>query len=300
MALRTRRPRTEKQRQVGFGYALIAPQIVGFAFFVIYPIFEAFRLSLYKVNALTGEETFIGLDNFARMIADQDTPRIILNTLFLAVVLSIAETVIALALAVLLNQKLPGINFFRAAIFLPALVTMVAWTIVWGFILQPQGLLDWITSLVGVTGIDWLRTDWLTLGMLAVVQTLKNIGLYMMILLAALQSVPAELVDASKVDGANAWRTFRHVTIPQISPSILMVFMLTVIGAFKVFEVIYILTRGGPGVSTTVLSYAVYRAFAQNDIGYASAFAVLLFVLTVVVSAIIWQLRKRFVYHESE
>src|SRR5690606_29980641 len=130
--------------------------------FVIYPIFEAFRLSLYKVNALTGEETFIGLDNFARMIADQDTPRIILNTLFLAVVLSIAETVIALALAVLLNQKLPGINFFRAAIFLPALVTMVAWTIVWGFILQPQGLLDWITSLVGITGIDWLRTDWLT------------------------------------------------------------------------------------------------------------------------------------------
>jgi multiple sugar transport system permease protein len=129
---------------------------------------------------------------------------------------------------------------------------------------------------------------------------LKNIGLYMMIFLAALQSVPSELVDASKVDGANSWRTFRHVVIPQISPSILMVFMLTVVGAFKVFDVIYILTRGGPGVSTTVLSYAVYKAFAQNDIGYASAFAVLLFVLIVVISAIIWQLRRRFVFHESE
>jgi multiple sugar transport system permease protein len=300
MPSRTRSTRTENFRQVGFGYTLIAPQVIGFALFVVYPLVEVFRLSLFRVNALTGEEAFIGLDNFARMFADQDTPRIIVNTLFLAVILSISETVVALALAVLLNQRLPGINFFRAAIFIPALVTMVAWTIVWGFILQPQGLLDWVGSLVGMAPVDWLRTDWLTLVVLAFIQMLKNIGLYMMIFLAALQSVPAELVDASKVDGANSWRTFRHVVIPQISPSILMVFMLTVVGAFKVFDVIYILTRGGPGVSTTVLSYAVYKAFAQNDIGYASAFAVLLFVLIVVISAIIWQLRRRFVFHESE
>ncbi len=274
---RTRSTRTENFRRVGFGYTLIAPQVIGFALFVVYPLIEVFRLSLFRVNALTGEEAFIGLYNFARMFADQDTPRIIVNTLFLAVILSISETIVALALAVLLNQRLPGIYFFRAAIFIPALVTMVAWTIVWGFI-----------------------PDWLTLVVLAFIQMLKNIGLYMMIFLAALQSVPSELVDASKVDGANSWRTFRHVVIPQISPSILMVFMLTVVGAFKVFDVIYILTRGGPGVSTTVLSYAVYKAFAQNDIGYASAFAVLLFVLIVVISAIIWQLRRRFVFHESE
>lgn len=300
MPSRTRSTRTENFRQVGFGYTLIAPQVIGFALFVVYPLVEVFRLSLFRVNALTGEEAFIGFDNFARMLADQDTPRIIVNTLFLAVILSISETVVALALAVLLNQRLPGIYFFRAAIFIPALVTMVAWTIVWGFILQPQGLLDWVGSLVGMAPVDWLRTDWLTLVVLAFIQMLKNIGLYMMIFLAALQSVPSELVDASKVDGANSWRTFRHVVIPQISPSILMVFMLTVVGAFKVFDVIYILTRGGPGVSTTVLSYAVYKAFAQNDIGYASAFAVLLFVLIVVISAVIWQLRRRFVFHESE
>jgi multiple sugar transport system permease protein len=294
------RARSENYRQASFGSILIAPQVIGFALFVAYPLFEVFRLSLHRVNSLTGEETFIGLDNFAKMAADPETARILINTLFLAVILSVSETVIALALAVLLNQRLPGINFFRAAIFVPALVTMVAWTIVWGFILQPDGLLDWVWSLAGLSPVDWLRTDWLSLAILALVQMLKNVGLYMMIFLAALQSVPAELVDASKVDGANSWRSFRHIVIPQISPAILMVFMLTIVGAFKVFDVIYILTRGGPGVSTTVLSYAVYKAFAQNDIGYASAYGVVLFILIVVISAAIWQLRKRFVFHESE
>lgn len=296
----SRRIDSDKFKQAGFGYTLIAPQVIGFAVFVAYPLVEVFRLSLHRVNALTGEEAFIGFDNFARMISEPDTPRILLNTLFLAVLLSVSETVFALALAVLLNQKLPGINFFRAAIFVPALVTMVAWTIVWGFMLQPEGLLDWVGSLAGLGPVEWLRTDWLTLAILALVQMLKNIGLYMMIFLAALQSVPSDLLDASKVDGANSWRSFRHIVIPQISPTILMVFMLTVVGAFKVFDVIYILTRGGPGASTTVLSYAVYKAFAQNDIGYASAFGVFLFLLIVVISAGIWQLRKRFVYHESE
>jgi multiple sugar transport system permease protein len=177
---------------------------------------------------------------------------------------------------------------------------MVAWTVVWGFILQPGGLLDWAGSLVGLPEVQWLRSDFLTLTMLAVVQTLKNIGLYMMIFLAALQGVSSELVDASRVDGAGRWQSFRNVTIPQISPAILMVFILTVVGAFKVFDVIYILTRGGPGVSTTVLSYAVYKAFAQNNIGYASAFSVLLFLLIILITVVIWQLRKRFVFYEAE
>lgn len=288
------------RREAGFGFLLLTPQVLGFALLALYPLFEVFRLSLFRVNALNGEESFIGLDNYIRMFSDPDTARILVNTFFLVTLLAVMETVLALALAVLLNQRLPGINFFRAAIFIPALVTMVAWTVVWGFILQPGGLLDWAGSLVGLPEVQWLRSDFLTLTMLAVVQTLKNVGLYMMIFLAALQGVSSELVDASRVDGAGRWQSFRNVTLPQISPAILMVFILTIVGAFKVFDVIYILTRGGPGVSTTVLSYAVYKAFAQNNIGYASAFSVLLFLLIILITVVIWQLRKRFVFYEAE
>jgi multiple sugar transport system permease protein len=287
-------------QQAGFGYTLLAPQVIGYALFALYPLVEVFRLSLFHITALSGEQRFVGFDNFARLFGDPDTPTILANTGFLVALLSILGTVVALALAVLLNQKLPGINIFRAAIFIPALVTMVAWTIVWRFILQPHGLLDSVVSFFGLTPESWLREHWLTISLLVVIQLLKNVGLYMMIFLAALQAVPPELLDASRVDGANSWTSFRYVTIPEISPSILMVFMLMIVSSFKVFDVIYILTEGGPGVSTTVLSYAVYNAFRLNDIGYASAFGVVLFASVLILTIIVWQLRKRFVSYESE
>jgi multiple sugar transport system permease protein len=286
--------------EAGFGYLLLSPQLLGFVVLGVYPLVEVFRLSLYQVNALSGASQFVGLANFTRMLEDPDSARIMLNTFFLVVVLSVMETVLSLALALLLNQRLPGIDIFRAAVFIPALVTMVAWTVVWRFVLQPGGFLDWLGSLLDLAPVDWLRGDFLSLGVIAVVQTLKNIGLYMMMFLAALQSVPSEIVEAARVDGANRWQTFRNVVVPQISPSILMVFMLTIVGAFKVFDVIYILTQGGPGVSTTPLSYAVYSAFAQNDIGYASAYSVVLFLLVLLISCAVWQLRRRFVFYEAE
>lgn len=295
------RPSTRRSvQEAGFGYLLLSPQLLGFVILALYPLVEVFRLSLYQVNALTGESKFIGLANYLRMIEDPDSARILLNTFFLVAVLSVLETVLSLGLALFLNQRLPGINVFRAAIFIPALVTMVAWTVVWRFILQPGGFLDWLASIFQLPTVDWLRSGFLTLGVIAVIQTLKNVGLYMMIFLAALQGVPSEIIDASRVDGANRWQSFRNVTVPQISPTILMVLMLTIVGAFKVFDVIYILTQGGPGVSTTPLSYAVYSAFAQNQIGYASAYSVVLFLLVVLISFVVWQLRRRFVYHEAE
>jgi multiple sugar transport system permease protein len=123
----------------------------------------------------------------------------------------------------------------------------------------------------------------------------------MMIFLAALQAVPQELLDASLVDGAGRWARFRHVVLPQISPAIIMVFMLMVSGSFKVFELVLLLTNGGPGVQTSVLAFEIFRqAFRLNDIGYASALSVFLFVLVIALIGIIWQFRKRMVFHEAE
>ena len=284
-----------------FGYALLAPQTLGMLVVGLVALGGVVQLSLTQVNVLAGTRDFVGLDNYARIFSDPDMAVVLSNTFFFVVVLSIGGTVLSLALALLLNQKIPGINIFRAAIFVPALVTTVAWTLVWGFILQPGGLLDGIVGVVGAGPFPWLRGEWLTLAVFAFIQLTKNVGINMMIFLAALQAVPQELLDAAHVDGAGRWTRFRHVILPQISSAIIMVFMLMVSGSFKVFELVLLLTNGGPGVQTSVLAFEIYRqAFRLNDIGYAAALSVFLFVLVIALIGLIWQFRKKLVFHEEE
>ena len=292
--------RRDKGRNL-FGYSLLAPQMIGFTAVGAVAIIWVIWLSLHHVNSLAGTQEFAGLDNYARILTDPSMITVLPNTVFFVGVLSIAGTVAALLLAVLLNQSLRGITIFRSIIFIPALVTMVAWALVWSFIVQPEGLLDALLGSVGIDGLPWLRGGWLTLVVFAVIQLTKNIGINIVILLGALQSVPQELVEAGRIDGAGPPRLLRSIVIPQISPAILMVFMLTVVGSFKVFEIVLLLTEGGPGVQSSVLSFEVYKqGFLLNDVGYASALAVLLFVLILLLSAVIWQARKRVVFHEDD
>lgn len=298
---RSNSPRRRELGRNAFGYALLAPQTLGFLVVGIIAVGGVVQLSLTRVNVLAGTREFVGLDNYTRLFSDPDMVVVLANTFFFVFVLSIAGTIVALALALLLNQQLPGINFFRAAIFIPALVTTVAWVLVWRFILQPQGLLDSLLSVVGIGQLPWLRGGWLTLGAFAVIQLTKNVGINMMIFLAALQAVPSELMDAARVDGAGRWQRFRNVVLPQISPAILMVFMLMVSGSFRVFELVLLITNGGPGNQTSVLAFEIYRqAFRLNDVGYAAALAVFLFALVLALTGIIWQLRRKLVFHESE
>ncbi|SDS49086.1 carbohydrate ABC transporter permease [Jiangella sp. DSM 45060] len=301
MAARGRRPFRGDGGRNGFGYLLLAPQFVGFTAVGVLALGWVIWLSLNEVNVLAGRQTFVGLENYARILDEPDMRTILPNTLFFVCVLSVTGTVVSLGLAMLVNQKLRGIGFFRSMIFVPALVTMVAWTLVWSFIVQPQGLLDAVVGVAGLGPFAWLRGGWLTLAVFAVIQLMKNVGINMMIFLAALQAVPDELVDAARIDGASRQGVFRHVVVPQISPSILMVFMLMIVGSFKVFEVVLLLTEGGPGVQSTVLSFEIYKqAFELNDVGYASALSVLLFAIILVLTGVIWQLRKRVVFHESD
>jgi multiple sugar transport system permease protein len=283
-----------------FGYLLLAPQTLGLLLIGAVALGGVIELSLTKVNVLAGTRTFVGLDNYARIASDPDMAVILLNTFFFVGLLSVAGTIVSLGLAILLNQKLPGINVFRSAIFIPALITTVAWTLVWRFILQPQGLLDSLTAMVDAGPFPWLRGGWLTLVVFVVIQLTKNVGINVMIFLAALQAVREDLVDAGRVDGAGRWATFRHIVLPQVSPAILMVFMLMISGSFKVFELVLLLTNGGPGVQTTVLAFEIFRqAFRLNDIGYAAALSVLLFALVLITTGIIWLTRRRLVFYES-
>jgi multiple sugar transport system permease protein len=296
-----RRPRSALDRgRNGFGYFLLAPQVIAFTAVGVVALGWVIWLSMNHINILARSQTFVGLDNYVRILQDPNMATVLPNTLFFVVIISVSNTVIGLLLALLMNQKLPGITVFRSLIFVPALVTMVAWTLVWRFIVQPQGGLDALLGLVGIPEIPWLRSGWVTLVLFAFIQMTKNVGINMILFLSALQSIPQELSEAARIDGANRWGVFRHVTVPQISASTLMVFMLTVVGSFKIFEIVLLLTNGGPGVQTSVLSFAIYQnAFVLNDVGYASALAVLLFALVLILSGLIWQLRKRLVFNEE-
>lgn len=293
-------PGRDKGRNL-FGYALLAPQMVGFVAIGVVALVWVVWLSLTDVNVLAGTQTFVGIDNYVRIFNDPSMATVLPNTFFFVCVLSVTGTIVSLMLALLLNQALRGINIFRSIVFIPALVTMVAWSLVWSFIVQPKGLLDAVLAEVGLEGLPWLRGGWLTLAVFAFIQLTKNVGINVMIFLGALQAVPQELIEAARIDGAGRRRILSNVILPQISPAILMVFMLMIVGSFKVFEVVLILTEGGPGVQSAVLSFEIYKqAFRLNDVGYASALAVLLFALILILTTAIWQVRKRVVFHEED
>jgi multiple sugar transport system permease protein len=281
------------------GYAFVLPQLVGSAAFVIGPLIAVFWYSLHDWNVLANKFTFVGGENYTRMFEDPGFSDSLRVSAIFSVGLVVLNITLALALAVMLNQKMRGTATFRAFFFSPVVVSLVAWTIVWGFLLQADGGINGFLQQVGIDGPNWLREGPTAMASVIIVQVFKNVGLNMVLFLAALQSVPAELREAARVDGASAWRTFRSVVVPLISPTILLVTILTIVGSLQVFAQIAVLTQGGPGTSTTVLVYYLYQqAFQFKEFGYASAVSVALFVLVALLTFVQWQTRKRWVHHE--
>lgn len=281
------------------GYAMVAPVVLGALAFVVLPLCMVVWYSLHEWNVLANTFTFVGAENYERMAADGGLTDALLASLWFSVGLVVLNIVLALLLAVLLNQRLPGTTTFRTFFFSPVVVSLVAWTIVWSFLLQADGGINGFLALLGIDGPNWLRHPTTAMVSVIVVQVFKNVGLNMILFLAALQGVPEELQEAARLDGAGAWRRFRSITLPLISPTILLVSIITIVGSLEVFAQIDVLTGGGPGSSTTVLVYYLYQqAFQFNEFGYASAIAVLLFVIVLVLTLLQWQSRKRWVFHE--
>ena len=282
------------------GYTMVAPVVLGAVAFVIVPLVAVLWFSLHDWNVLANTFVFSGTDNYERMLADPGLRDSLLASLWFSIGLVVLNVTLALFLAVLLNQKLPGTTTFRTFFFSPVVVSLVAWTIVWSFLLQADGGINGFLATVGIEGPNWLRNDVTAMLAVIVVQVFKNVGLNMILFLAALQGVPEEIGEAARIDGAGAWRRFRSITVPMISPTILLVMILTIVGSLEVFAQIAVLTGGGPGNSTTVLVYYLYQqAFRFNDFGYASAIAVLMFLIVLVLTLVQWQTRKRWVFNEN-
>jgi len=284
-----------------WGYLFIAPQLFGFLIFVLGPLISIFVFSTQSRNLLSGEVSFISLENFRFMFqVDPVFYQMLRNTLVFASGLVPMNVILALMLAILLAPQFKGVSVFRAIFFAPVITSTVAWIIVWTFILQgDQGLINQALATIGVKGPNWLFEPGPAMFSVILVRVLKNVGLNMVIFLAALQDLPRDYVEAAEVDGASRMQTIRYIILPFLAPSILLVSVITVIGSLNVFDHILLLTGGGPSNSTTVLAYYVYfNAFRSYEIGYGSSIAVLLFLTALVLTAAQWSVRRRFVYHE--
>ena len=281
------------------GYLFVAPQVLGILAFVVLPLGLVVYYSFHEWNVLAGTFTFVGADNFERLVADPTFGPVMRATALFSIGLVIGNLSLAMVLAVLLNRRFRGVSVFHTLFFSPVVVSLVAWTIVWRFLLQDDGGINGLLRMVGVDGPNWLREGATAMIAVVVVQVFKNVGLNMVLFLAALQGVPQELHEAAAIAGAGPVRIFARITMPLISPTILLTLIITIVGSLQVFAQIAVLTQGGPGTSTTVLVYYLYQqAFEFHRFGYGSTLAIVLFLIVLVLTVVQWQLRRKWVFHE--
>jgi multiple sugar transport system permease protein len=291
---------TARRRDELAGWLFAAPQLIGIAVFVLVPLGLVVWYSLHEWNVLADSFEFVGGGNYSALADDPNLLPVLRSTAVFSAGLVVLNLSLALLLAVLLNQKLRGTVVFRTLFFSPVVVTLVAWTIVWGFLLQDNGGINGLLDTIGVDGPNWLRGDGTAMVSVVVVQVFKNVGLNMVLFLAALQGVPADLYEAAHIDGAGAWTRFRRITVPLISPTILLASILTVVGSLQVFAQIAVLTQGGPGTSTTVLVYYLYQqAFQFHHFGYGATISLLLFAIVLALTVVQWRMRRRWVFYET-
>lgn len=282
------------------GYLFIAPQMIGITIFVLIPLALVFWYSLHEWNVLAQTFRFQGLANYQTLLSDPGLPQVLGATTIFSIGLVIFNMSLALLLAVLLDQKLKGITLYRTLFFSPVVVSLVAWTIVWGFLLQNNGGINALLASVGIEGPNWLRHPTTAMISVIVVQVFKNVGLNMVLFLAALQGVPRELYEAARVDGTPAFRQFTRITLPMISPTVLLTSIITIVGSLQVFAQIAVLTQGGPGMSTTVLVYYLYQqAFQFHKFGYGATLSIVLFLIVAILTFVQWQMRRKLVFYED-
>ncbi len=285
---RVERTATGRPRRFGlYPYVWIAPALAVFAVFTLLPVAVALGLSFTSWDG-SGNPVFNGLDNYAQAFRDGEYWTAILHNIQYAFGTVIGKLVLSLGLALAMNQVLPARAVFRTALFLPVVLSFVVVGLLWSWIYSyDAGLLN---SLLGHLGLESLQQDWLgdrrfALWALVVVDIWKWFGFHMIIFLAGLQSIPAELYEAGRIDGASSWRLLRHITLPLILPISLINLVLATSGAFNVFDVVYVMTEGGPVNATNVAMMDIYKqAFQFYHFGYSSALSVVQLVLVSVVS----------------
>lgn len=280
-------------------YLCLLPALVVISVFSLFPVIYSLRLSLYRWDFIAPQPEFVGLRNFERIFGSDQFWQVMRNTLVFSGGTVALIVVFALALALFLDVKLRGIAFFRALYFIPHLTPMVAIATLWMFLYDPlDGLINQTLGLFGIPGPEWLQSTTWAMPALIVMKVWKATGYYTVLFLAGLQSIPNDLHEAARVDGASLLQRIRHVTLPLLSPMTFFVIVVAVIGSFQDFDQIFVMTRGGPVNTTSVLVYYLYEQGFQNyRVGVASAIAVVMLVLLVTFTAIQMWISRRWVHY---
>ena len=290
-------PLVTRRSQARLGVALAAPVVLLTLVFFIVPLGNAVYFALVEFDGVTANPPFVGLENFARMFGDPVVWKALTNNAIWIVIGTVAPLLIGLAIALLLWNVKRGSLYYRVAFFIPYILPGVAIGVVWGWIYDP--IRGWLNEALRLVGLDAVTTGWLgnpDTALYAVIATAiwASVGFSVVIFLAALQSVDADLIDAATIDGAGALQRTRHVVLPQIMPVFLMVATVTMIGGFAVFDIIFVMTGGGPAGATEVLgTYAYSNAFQFNRISYGTALALLITVLAIPFTIALNRLQRR-------
>lgn len=264
-------------------YLFLVPGLAMFGAFFVWPAVTAIELAFYKYDVVSAPQ-YVGLGNFATLVGDARFWTALRNSLVLLIGLLPMSVVIPLLLAVLVNQKLRFIQAYRLVYYLPVVTSMVAVAVAWNYVFHLQGVLNWILTGAGLLDqpVQYLLDPKWALAALATVEGWKGMGTYMMIYLAGLQAIPADLYEAARMDGANAWHRLRHVTMPLIVPYFAVALTIEMMDAMQIFTSVYVMTKGGPQDHTLTLGYYIWSAaFEHYDMGYASAMGLVLWVLLI-------------------
>lgn len=294
-ASRERAKRRRRLRDIAVGWSFILPNFAGFALLTLVPMVGALVLAFMEWDSFSPPE-WVGLDNFERLARDQTFWIALGNTAYYAIGHIPFTMAAALGLALLLNRKLRGLGFFRTAMFFPYVTSLVAVAVVWNMLFNPTaGPINQALEFFGVADPPgWTSSSAWAMPAVIITSVWRDMGYYMVLYLTGLQAIPTEYYEAAEVDGANAWQRFWSITLPSLRPTTFFVLVMITISSFKVFDLIVVMTDGGPGRATTVLSQLIYReGIVENRFGYSSAIALVLFVIVLTFTAAQFTLQKR-------
>jgi ABC-type sugar transport system permease subunit len=290
-------PARRSWRRHRAGILFILPALILYLVFMVYPFFQSIYFSLTSWNGVTAVKEWVGLANYRELIVDDRFWLSLKNTVIWVIVGTIAPIVIGMLLAVLLWSRPKGFTLLRTFYFMPQVLSTVVIAIVWSWIYNPIfGILNESLDAVGLEDFSrgWLGDPDVALYAVLVAAIWATIGFVFVIFLAGLQNVSKDLLEAATIDGANTWQRFWNVTVPQMASVLNVVIALLLIGGFSVFDIVFVMTGGGPANATEVLATYTYKeAFTQNNVGYASALAVVITVISLIASVTFIRLRER-------
>jgi multiple sugar transport system permease protein/alpha-1,4-digalacturonate transport system permease protein len=288
-----------EKREALTGYLYLMPNFIGFLIFTAVPVVMGFVISFTNYSGFPGA-AFVGLSNYLKMFRDSQFIAALQNNILYSLSSVPLTMFFALVFALMLNKGIPLTNVFKTLYFFPNLTSTVAVSCVFMLLFEPNsGPINHFLAAVGIPDAvlpRWFFSTKTALITVVIVVVWKQAGYYMIMFLAGLKNIPAHLYEAARIDGANSWQCFRHVTWPMLSPTTFMVSILSIIASFQVFDIINITTKGGPGRATSVLVFRIYReAFRDWRMGYGSAIAYFLFMIIMVITLIQWRGQKKWV-----